>query len=177
MKFKLSICALLFLMIFGCKPNNSEENQFSETAKSNTTKAAVVLNMEGETHTMQLEAINPQKKLDFDKDDLQYVIYTNESTVSINFNLKGSNVLKNGPTTYTIPDANEGAIIIDLSFFNKDRNVEKRSNKRIVFRSGTITISKLTKNSLIMNFEGKGNGMIERGETLFPISGSINITY
>ena len=179
MKMKLnSYTIIIFVCIcFGCKSNTSEKDHYSENVKSISSSTAVILNMEGQTFTMNQNELNPQQKLDFENNDLQYVVYTNESVVSINFNLKGSETLTKIPRTYTIPDANEGAVIIDLSFFNNDRKVEKRSNKRVVFRSGTITISELTKSKLVMHFEGKGNGMTERSDTLFPISGSIHITY
>lgn len=177
MKSYLSLLVILILVI-GCKNSNKTNathlnNNSQSKIESNE---AVLLNMEGNAFTMSQNDLNPQQKLDFEKDNLQYVIYTNESAVSINFNLSKTEALKNIPVTYSIPEVNSGAVKVDLSFFNKERKVEKRTNKRVVFKKGTITISELTNNSLKMEFKGEGCGMMER-DVLFPISGHINISY
>lgn len=176
---KLYVALVSVLLLINCKNSNKTyATDLTQTHQSKiTSKAAVLLNMEGETFTMSQDDLNPQQKLDFENDKLQFNIYTNKSTVSINFNLNKTEALKNVPVSYTIPEANSGPIKVDLSFFNKNRDVEKRTNKRVVFKKGTITVSKLTKNSLKMEFNGKGCGMTERSDVQFPISGHINITF
>ncbi|MCB0463299.1 MAG: hypothetical protein R2816_07110 [Flavobacteriaceae bacterium] len=176
---KLLTVIICTVLLIGCKENNTTKTSLvSSTKKSlEAGNAAVLLKMEGETFTMKQNELNPQQKLDFENDKLQFNIYTNKSTVSINFNLNKTEALKNAPVTYTIPEANSETVKVDLSFFNKNRQVEKRTNKRVVFKKGTITISELTKNSLKMEFAGEGCGMMERSDALFPISGHINLSY
>lgn len=49
-------------------------------------------------------------------------------------------------------------------------------NKRILFRKGTISISKISENKLKMAFDGEGSGIMEDGKT-FPISGKVNVNF
>ncbi|MFC5625858.1 hypothetical protein [Algoriphagus winogradskyi] len=135
----------------------------------------VTLTMEGETHTLEQKDLNPQTDLDFENDDLKFAIYTNEGRVSVNFNLTKTGILGKGPVVYSIPEANQKEIKVDLNFFNQDRE-SSRMNKRIIFRKGEIQIEKLTKNQLVFTFKGEGSGMTERGDS-FPIEGSVNMTY
>lgn len=175
---KPSIVLMYILLLLGCKESKPTETTLLSSANKSleTSNTSVLLKMEGKTFTMSQNELNPQQKLDFENDQLQYVVYTNESIVSLNFNLSKTEALNNVPVTYSIPEANSGPVKVDLSFFNKDRKVDKRTNKRVVFKKGTITISELTKNSLKMEFNGEGCGMMER-DALFPITGHINITY
>lgn len=173
MKNVLLLVSVLFLI--NCKNNDSKET--SMLADKASASAAVILHMEGKTFTMQQKDLNPQQKLDFDEDQLQYMFYTNESIVSINFNLTKTDILNTAPITYTIPDVNAGPIKVDLSFFNKDRKTSRRTNKRVVFKKGAITIKELTKNNLNMEFTGEGTGVTEASDTHFPITGTINISY
>ncbi|GAA4809661.1 hypothetical protein GCM10023330_15740 [Litoribaculum gwangyangense] len=147
----------------------------STNATIEKSNAAVTLTMEGETFTMQQQDLNPQPPLNFDGDNIQFNFYTNESIVSIDFNLTNTEIIKKGKASYTIPDANLESVKVDLSFFNKNRDAS-RINKRVVFKKGEITIEKCTKTELKMSFKGEGSGMTERNLS-FPISGSINAKF
>ena len=136
--------------------------------------AAIVLEMEGNTHTIKQDELMPIQ-LNFESDSLLYSLYTKDHPVQINFNLFNTQALQKGTVDYTIPEANAGQVKVDLSFFNNELEA-KRINKRIVFRDGDIHIEEITAHSLKMSFEGKASGMLDR-ENSFPVSGSINIIY
>ncbi|WP_296703583.1 hypothetical protein [Algoriphagus sp.] len=156
---------------------STEENEKVQTVYASDMIAdpGVILTMEGETHILKQEDLNPQTKLDFERDDLKFAIYTNDGPVSINLNLTQTGILEAGAANYSIPEANQPSVKVDLNFFNQNRE-SSRTNKRIVFRKGEIKIEKITKNQLILTFNGEGSGMTERGE-LFPVEGSINMSY
>lgn len=156
-----------------CKDSHQQPSALV-LSEANVAKAAIILTMEGKTYTMEQKDLVPQK-LKFETDSLLYAFYTNDSPVSLNFNLFNTGILENGNVVYTIPEANSGKVKVDLNFFDKKRDAS-RINKRIIFRKGSIHIKQLTKNSLQMDFKGEGSGMTERSAT-FPISGSINVSY
>lgn len=160
--------------MLGCNNKVKEETYLNLEKNKTFEKDGIIVKMEGETHYLKQENIFPQK-INFNKDSLMYYFHTKNSNLQVNLNLTNTNILQNNSATYTIPDANKSQIKVDLSFYNKDRDAS-RINKRIVFRKGKINIKKLTKNNLILTFEGEGSGMIERKKN-FPINGSIKITY
>jgi hypothetical protein len=163
---------LLTLLLFSCNENSSKSASTS-IVKDNS-NAAVAVTMEGMTHTLLLKELNPVKTT-FVNDTLQFLFYTNENPFKLNFNLHNTDIIQKGSATYTIPDVNARKVKVDLNFFNSDRNV-KRTNKRIIFRKGTIRITKITEHELHMTFEGEGSGMLEYGKN-FPISGKVNIRF
>lgn len=174
MKTKYLPILSLTLLILSCKQEKNKTEAALLTQSTQNTEAAIELTMEGKTYTMQQNDLAPIQ-LNIPKDSLMYSLYTNDSPVSINFNLTNTGVLKEGSRTYQIPEANSGPVLVDLSLFDKDREVS-RMNKRIIFRKGTIDIKKITAHALHMTFEGEGSGMMEHTKS-FPITGLINITY
>lgn len=92
----------------------------------------------------------------------------------INLNVYDDGILQNVPITYTLPEANREAVVIDLNFFDYERETKSRLNKRLVFREGTITIHELTREKIHLEFNGRGGEMMNR-EVLFPISGRVEV--
>lgn len=90
----------------------------------------------------------------------------------INLNFYESDIFQKVPITYTLPEANLEAVVIDLNFFDYERETKSRLNKRLVFREGTITIHELTREKIHLEFDGLGGEMMNR-EVLFPISGRV----
>ncbi|RAI90189.1 hypothetical protein [Algoriphagus yeomjeoni] len=173
------VLAVVIIIYANSKVQVSEQKVISAApalmSQDEAVNPGVTLTMEGETYTLEQKDLNPQTNLDFDNDDLKFAIYTNEGRVSVNFNLTKTGILGKGPVFYSIPEANQESVKVDLNFFNQDRE-SSRMNKRIIFRKGEIQIEKLTKNQLVFTFKGEGSGMTERGD-LFPIEGSINMTF
>ena len=174
MKTKYLLVLPLILLILSCKQEKNKTEAALLTQSTQKTEAAIELTMEGKTYTMQQNDLAPIH-LNIPKDSLLYNLYTNDSPISINFNLTNTDILQEGSKTYQIPEANSGSVLVDLSLFDKYRDVS-RMNKRIIFRKGKIDIKKITAHSLHMTFEGEGSGMMERSKS-FPITGLINITY
>ncbi|MBU3822953.1 hypothetical protein KO566_12855 [Flavobacteriaceae bacterium XHP0103] len=170
---KKTIVLLLVTLSFCCK-NNSSGNQAVAEIGATDEKAAVVLQMEGETYTILQENLQPIK-VDFNNGDLQYVIWQDGNPVQTNVNITDADIKTNGAATYSIPEDNSPNIKIDLNFYNQDRDAS-RMNKRIVFRKGIVSIKKISEYALEMTFEGEGGGMMKSSES-FPIKGSINIIY
>ena len=177
---------LALLLISGCSESKEKISDSISAVESSippdsmallneNSDHGVTLTMEGQTYTMEQKDINPQTTVNFEDDDLKFVFYTNESTVSINLNLTETDILNLGSAAYAIPEVNLGKVKVDLNFFNQERQ-SSRTNKRIVFRKGEIQIEKITKNELVLTFKGEGSGMMDR-ENSFPIEGSINIAY
>ena len=177
---KVLIAVLSILFLSACtgksKSNTNRmdvENEISKTELQNE-KFAVMVEMEGKTFTLhQKELVN--NILTIKNDTLQFVFYTNENPFQLNLNLNNTDILKQGSATYTIPDINQPKIKVDLSFFNNERDV-KSMNKRIIFRKGTLNITKITEHQLQMTFEGEGSGMLEYGKN-FPISGEATVNF
>lgn len=90
----------------------------------------------------------------------------------INLNFYESGMLQKAPVTYTLPGDNQENVVIDLNFYDYERETKSRLNKRLVFREGTITIHELTQEKIRFEFNGKGGEMMNR-EVLFPISGRV----
>lgn len=165
---------LLLIPILLCCENTTKNSNRVSAGLTVTKMAAIVLEMEGNTHSIQQEELMPIQ-LNFESDSLLYSLYTKDYPVQINFNLFNTQALQKGTVDYTIPEANAGQVKVDLSFFNNEREA-KRINKRVVFRDGTIHIEEITAHSLKMSFAGKASGMLDR-ENSFPVYGSINIIY
>jgi hypothetical protein len=154
----LLLCTTLLLYTI-CKADNKTD--FHGT---------VSLTMEGETHILDdLDAIHC--KASFENGKIQYLFRKDGNPVSLNLNFTTQAILEKGSAVFEIPDANAGKVVIDLNFFNQDRD-SSRTNKRIIFRKGTIRIEQLTRHHLEMSFEGEGGGMTERSKS-FPITGKI----
>jgi hypothetical protein len=163
-----------FVCLFSCKNKQDDNAQSIKVSTENTSNAAVVISMEGETFKIQQEDLQPIN-MDFQTNKLQYIVWQDGYPLQTNVNFSDAILKENGTATYKIPEDNSPNIKIDLNFFNEDRDAS-RMNKRIVFRKGIINIKKLNEHALIMTFDGEGGGMRER-EVSFPIKGSININY
>jgi hypothetical protein len=171
---RTTLLLLCFLGILCCK-NKSQDNATAKASVSKTVSdAAVFVEMEGDIYTMQQKDLNPLT-LNFEENNLNFSLYTNESVVQVNFLLKDVDILNEGFKTYAIPEDNVIDIKADLSFYNKNRNAS-RLNKRVVFRKGTIQIKEITNHKLVMIFKGEASGVTD-SKNSFPISGSIHINY
>ena len=132
--------------------------------------------MEGETYS--LSKINKeQSKFEFTEDKIKFTLYDSEFPIQINITLTEGDILNGRKTsvTYSLPEANQPAILVDLNFFNKTRE-SSRINKRILFRKGEIVIEEITQNSLKMQFNGEGSGLRENNIS-FPIKGFLNVSF
>lgn len=174
------IVVMSTILFFSCADNaKSAKNSFNESTDISKTlvdnkNVAIQVQMEGKTHTILQRDLNPNR-ITFENDSLQFVFYTNEHPFKVNFNLNNTDIINKGTASYNIPEANALKTKVDLSFFNNAREV-KSMNKRIIFRKGTISISKLSNRQLQMTFEGEGSGVMEYGKN-FPISGKVNVNY
>ena len=164
-------CSLTLLFFFSCKYGNQNITANNESVISHD-KYAISVTMEGKTLGLKQSNLEPQKAI-ISTDSILFEFWDDSSALKLNFNLFNTNILEEGTASYSIPDSNGSKQLVDLNFYNKDREV-KRINKRIIFRKGTITISKITKNELNMTFDGEGSGVLEYGKT-FPISGKVNV--
>ena len=171
---KYLIAIICFVFVINSKNKQENTTQLVNNSIEKTSNAAVVIHMEGKTHTIQQANLQPIT-IDFKNNELQFVIWEDGNPVQTNINLSDIVLKEKGTAIYNIPEANSPAIKIDLNFYDQNRNVS-RMNKRIVFRKGTINIKALTEHSLIMTFDGEGGGMMKSKES-FPIKGSININY
>lgn len=172
MKRQIAVLSFIIL-ITACKDkkSNSDSNKIKQEATSNT---AVQVSFEGELHTIAQKDLQPNL-VKYTEKDIQYILWQDGNPVQINFNVK-KNILEKGSGEYNIPEDNSLKIQADLNFFDQDRKVESKFNKRIVFRKGKIVINQLTKHKLDMTFSGEGSAMRERDKS-FPISGKININF
>jgi len=172
MKKQIALLSFIIL-ILACKDkkSNSDVNNIKQEITSNT---AVQVNLEGKLHTIEQDNLSPEIVI-YKDDIILFNFWQDGNPVRVNFNLE-SEILEKGSGEYNIPEDNSPKIKADLNFFNQDRKVDSKFNKRIVFRKGKIVIKQITKNKLEMSFEGEGSGMRERDKN-FPISGKININY
>lgn len=159
-------------LLFSCK--NAEKKEVAASTGELSGNFAVEVTMENKVFHIEQENLLPVKRT-FAKDTILLLFRADENPFQLNLNLTNTNILDKQKAEYKVPGVNSGNIKVDLNFFNADRNV-KRTNKRIVFKKGIITIKKLTANKLEMTFTGEGSGMIERDGN-FPISGKINASY
>lgn len=133
----------------------------------------VVVSMEGVTH--ELKTLNLERStMTLLENEIRYYLVQDDSPVSLNFNLSGTNILETGSAVYELPAANHGSEKIDLNFFNKDRE-SSRMQKRILFEEGTITIEGLNPQRLRMSFKGAGTPLL--GKESFPIEGSVDVLF
>ena len=159
-------------LFFSCK--NDQKKEVAASTGELSGNFAVEVTMENKVFHIEQEDLLPVKRT-FANDSILLLFRADGNPFQLNLNLTHTNILDDQSAEYSIPDANAGKIKVDLNFFNADRDV-KRTNKRIVFKKGTISIKKLTANKLEMTFTGEGSGMIERDGN-FPISGKINASY
>ncbi|SDI08661.1 hypothetical protein [Winogradskyella thalassocola] len=171
LKFILTIS--LFCLIIACNNNNSQTNSIAYS--TNDSNVAIQVTMEGKSFKIKQNQLIPQIKTKFKNDSILLVFRDDDTPLQLNFNVFNTDILSKQSAIYTIPDTNAVKQKVDLNFFNNDRDV-KRMNKRIIFRKGTINISKLTDKVLQMTFEGEGSGITEHKKT-FPISGKVNVIF
>eukprot|EP01093_Parvamoeba_rugata_P001869 TRINITY_DN12354_c0_g1_i1.p1 TRINITY_DN12354_c0_g1~~TRINITY_DN12354_c0_g1_i1.p1 ORF type:complete len:176 (+),score=25.81 TRINITY_DN12354_c0_g1_i1:280-807(+) len=171
LKFILTIS--IFCLIIACNNNNSQTNSIAYS--TNDSNVAIQVTIEDKSFEIKQNQLIPQIQTKFQNDSILLVFRDNDNPLQINFNLFHTDILQKGSATYNIPNVNSEKQTVDLNLFNKDRDV-KQMNKRIIFRKGTINISKITPKGLRMTFEGEGSGMMEYGRN-FPISGNINVTF
>ena len=80
------------------------------------------------------------------------------------------------PVTYTIPEANMPGVVVDLNFFDFERRVEKRMNKRLIFDKGTINIHELSEEKVRFDFKGEAHELMN-SKRRSVVSGSVNVRY
>lgn len=164
MKNSLFLLTLTALFIFNA----------GYSAKPSDYSGSVSITMEGKTYVLK-DLDWRACKASFENGEIQYLFRMDGSPVSLNLNFPTQAILEKSSATFQIPEANSPKTVIDLNFYNSERE-SSRMNKRIIFRKGTIQIDKLTKNSLKMSFEGEGGGMLESKKS-FPITGEISVEY
>ena len=177
LKRHLSISIIfIFILALTCQSKASSGNKMISNLINKNTSSVFEITMEGETYS--LSKINKeQSKFEFDEDKIKFTMFDSEFPIEINITITEDAVIKGEKTsvTYSLPDANQPAILVDLNFFNKTRE-SSRINKRILFRKGDIVIEEITKNSLKIQFNGEGSGLRENN-TNFPIKGFLNVSF
>ncbi|MFZ1807156.1 MAG: hypothetical protein WAU36_08045 [Cyclobacteriaceae bacterium] len=167
---KLCYSLLVVVLLFSCSGGKSGGGE--EAAQQDA--AEMKVSLDGTLYVT--EKVDWQSSHANDVDDqIQFLLWHSEDPVQLNLNIN-KDVIAKGAATYTIPEDNQPNILIDLNFFNAESKAEKRMNKRVLFRKGTIEFIQLSDHALQMKFEGEGSGMMER-EVSFPISGEVNVTY
>jgi hypothetical protein len=175
LKQYLSI-SVLFILALTCQPKESFGNDLISNPINKNTSIVFEITMEGETYSSS-NINKEQSKFEFDENKIKFTLYDSEFPIEINITITEDAVIKGEKTsvTYSLPDANQPAILVDLNFFNKTRE-SSRINKRILFRKGDIVIEEITKNSLKIQFNGEGSGLRENN-TSFPIKGFLNVSF
>ncbi|RMA58797.1 hypothetical protein [Ulvibacter antarcticus] len=163
---------LLLLLLISC--NQNHKNEIAKLS-GNSNNNAIEVYMEGRVFQIKQENVEPNSKSIFKKDSIFLEFWENGNPLKLNLNLTDTNILEKGHATYIIPDANSPEIMVDLNFYNANRDT-KRMNKRIIFRKGIIEIEKISDTQLQMKFEGEAGGMLNFDNN-FPISGKVNVNY
>lgn len=175
MKTRILLLIGMFTLFISCGEGTTKTKVETATVHTNTqADYAVEVSMEGKTLVLKQGQLAPNIRYRA-QDTLQFLVWSEDQPLKLNLNLNNTNILEHGEATYTIPDVNSPKVKVDLSFFNLDRDV-KRTNKRIIFRKGTIQITKINEHELHMTFEGEGSGVLEYGKN-FPISGEANFSF
>lgn len=171
--FLKSIPIVLSLYIVMACNNTSHKQDIAFNTKN--TEAAIHVIMDGEPFGITQEQLEPNMKTKFQQDSILLVFWKDGYPFKLNFNLFNTNSLKTGSATFKVPESNAKKQLVDLNFYHADRDT-KRINKRIVFRKGTIVLTKIDEHNLQMTFDGEGSGILESGNN-FPISGNVNVTF
>ena len=175
---KNQLQTILYLLIavhlFSCNQNSTKTASIA-IKQEMASNAAIQVTLEDKLYTMQQINLEPNSKRIFKKDSILLEFWEDGNPLKLNLNLTNTDILGKGSATYTIPDINHPKVKVDLNFFNAERDV-KSINKRIIFRKGTINVTKITENKLQMTFKGEGSGALEYGKN-FPISGEVSINY
>ena len=129
-------------LFFSCK--NDQKKEVAASTGELSGNFAVEVTMENKVFHIEQEDLLPVKRT-FANDSILLLFRADGNPFQLNLNLTHTNILDDQSAEYSIPDANAGKIKVDLNFFNADRDV-KRTNKRIVFKKGIITVKKLTAN-------------------------------
>jgi len=106
-------------------------------------------------------------------DEIRFTLAGDDYPVSINFNVDRS-VLEAGAASYSIPQANQEHVRVDLSLFNTERP-GRRMQRRVVFSEGTIEIAEIAANRLRLSFKGAGHPLMD--PVTFPIEGAIDAEF
>jgi hypothetical protein len=168
--------SVFFILILTWQLKESSANILILNSMNNNTSGVFEITMEGETYRLSHLNIE-QSKFEIDENKIKFTWFDSEFPIQINITLTEDAVVKGKKTsvTYSLPDANQTAILVDLNFFNKTRE-SSRINKRILFRKGVIVIEEVTKNNLKMQFDGEGSGLRENNMS-FPIKGFLNVSF
>ncbi|MCB0494213.1 MAG: hypothetical protein KDC93_17540 [Cyclobacteriaceae bacterium] len=168
------LCYSLFFIVLLFSCSGSKSGGEETATQQDATNAEMKVSLDGTLYVT--ERVDWQSSHANDVDDqIQFLLWNSEDPVQLNLNIN-KQVIAKGPATYTIPDDNQPNILIDLNFFNAESKAEKRMNKRVLFRKGTIEFIQISDHALQMKFEGEGSGMMER-DVSFPIFGEVNVTY
>ncbi|TXD82097.1 hypothetical protein ESY86_15625 [Subsaximicrobium wynnwilliamsii] len=168
------LSCFVLLLCFNCKDANTKLTANHNTSPKLDDGYAVTVTIQGKAFGIHQKNLESQKAT-ISNDSILFELWEDGNPLKLNFNLFNTDILSKGEATYKIPDANSGQVKVDLNFFNGDRDT-KRMNKRILFRKGTISISKISENELKMTFDGEGSGIMEDGKT-FPISGKVDVNF
>lgn len=168
--------SVFFILILTWQSKESSANMLILNTMNNNVFGFFEITMEGKTYSLS-HLNKDQSKFEFDENKIKFAWYDSEFPIEINITLTEEAVVKGkkNSVTYSLPEANQPAILVDLNFFNKTRE-SSRINKRILFRKGEIVIEEITKNSLKLQFNGEGSGLRENNLS-FPIKGYLNVSF
>jgi hypothetical protein len=168
--------SVFFILMLTWLSKESSANVLILNPIYNNTSGVFEITMEGETYSLN-HLDKEQSKFEFDENKIKFTWFDSEFPIQINITLTEDAVVKGEKTsvTYSLPEANQPDILVDLTFFNKTRE-SSRINKRILFRKGEIVIEEITQNSLKMQFNGEGSGLRENNMS-FPIKGFLNVSF
>lgn len=174
----MSMLTVLFLM--SCGQGSAAKTSPEIAGKQQAGADAIVLTVDGNTRTIPAAEFAGDT-IRWHADPIQALFRkrTNnkeDKQFEINLNFYDKDIAQKLPVTYTLPDDNLDKVVVDLNFFDFERETESRMNKRLVFREGTITIHELGREKVRFDFDGQGGEMLKR-DVLFPISGRVEVVY
>ena len=165
------------LILISCTENSIKKTgsplSLNDTMIATTSDVAMKIKMEGKVFSIEKQNLLPIN-VSFEELPIKFLVREVNNPVTLNLNFYQTDFAEKLPKEFKIPEDNVEKVIIDLNFFNEERNV-KKMNKRIIFRNGIIKIEKFSENELKIIFDGLGSGITEKEN--FPISGELNINY
>ncbi|MCB2077222.1 MAG: hypothetical protein KDE55_05930 [Novosphingobium sp.] len=173
---RLAVLALLALT--GCGESGSDGSSEpvasaqAEGSAPGDAQGEVSVTMEGQTLVVPKVdwQVSTVEEVDGER---RYMLMAQDKPLTLNLNVRLDAIPAALPATFTLPDANNPEVTIDLNFFNQDRD-SKRMQKRIIFSQGTIDVRAMGADTLEISFEGQGHPLMKSDS--FPIQGTVSVS-
>ena len=182
--FLKNVCrCLVVLVLISC--NNAPTKAHSEdpidtkTVKSNPSDP-IVFTIDGVTRTISASE-READIADFDESPVRYLFRKRtakgeKSQFEITFVFSDKDNLTDLPKTYDLTENPTLQSIASLSFMDYEREVERSTNKRLIFDMGTITVHELGKDKIRFEFEGEVYELMNNKKRS-SVSGNVNVKY